>query len=54
MSQIQQDLKLKIDDFGADKEILRNIRNYHKLLADYMGKMRFRSILHSNNSFKSF
>jgi hypothetical protein len=47
LKQLKDILKLKIDDFGADKQLNPAVRRYHQLLTDYMGKMRHRSAVHT-------
>ena len=42
-----EDLKLKIDDFGADEELSHLIRNYHGLAVDYCGKLGYSEYVHS-------
>ena len=39
-------VKLKINDFGVDKEMNLMIRNYHGLAVDYFGKMGVRDYIH--------
>jgi hypothetical protein len=36
MDVLSKDLKLLVDDFGSDKERSARIRDYHKLLDDYI------------------
>ncbi|MXW13522.1 MAG: serine dehydrogenasease [Rhodothermaceae bacterium] len=43
----ENDLKLKIDDFGADEELSNTIRNYHGLAVDYYGKSGVTAYVHS-------
>ena len=38
MEVLRRDMKLKIDDFGADPKLSDAIRNYHQLFEDYMAK----------------
>ncbi len=54
LGQIEDDLKLRIDDFGKDEDVLQAVRGYHKLLIDYVGKMGFRSVVHSRHAFRPF
>lgn len=45
MERLRRELNLKIDDFGSHVKLNRAIREYHRLLIDYMTKMRqFRAI----------
>lgn len=39
MEILRKDLNLKIDDFGADAELSRSVREYYQFLVDYMGKI---------------
>ncbi len=41
------DLKLKIDDFGANEALSRTIRNYHGLAVDYYSKRGIAQYVHS-------
>jgi hypothetical protein len=36
---LKRDLKLKIDDFGANKKLNQDVRCYHKLLLAYLGRL---------------
>ena len=36
MEVLQRDLRLRIEDFGRNKELSGRIRTYHKLLVDYI------------------
>jgi hypothetical protein len=36
MQVLRRELKLRIDDFGSKKQLDKNVREYHKLLTDYM------------------
>lgn len=49
---LQRELNLKIDDFGEIDELRGPVRTYHKLLSDFMGKMRFGSVIHTREAFK--
>ncbi len=53
MAVLKRDLKLKIDDFGAKKELRQDVRAYHKLLLDYMGRMGQTSVVHTRNSYEA-
>jgi hypothetical protein len=46
MDVLRKDLKLEIEDFGADPDLARLVRDYHVLLSDYMAKLGNRGILH--------
>lgn len=41
------DVKMVIDDFGADPKLSVAIRNYHGLSVDYFGKMNLTAYIHS-------
>ena len=41
------DLRLKIEDFGADPELSTRIRNYHGLATDYFSKLVQQAYIHS-------
>lgn len=43
-----EELKLEIDDFGADDKLNSLIRNYHGLAVDYIGKLNMRAYIHSS------
>jgi hypothetical protein len=45
------EINLKISDFGANKELNDAIRGYHKLLKDYMAKMKYDIIVHTKTQF---
>ena len=51
IKQLREVLNLKIDDFGVDKKINEVVRRYHKLLTDYMGKMRHKSAVHTGQTY---
>lgn len=53
MQLLRRELKLKIDDFGSDKELTAKIREYHKLLFDYLGRLGQTSVLHTRNSLEA-
>ena len=44
---LENDLKLKIEDFGKDKELSSLIRNYHRLIVDYINKNGFNFFFHT-------
>jgi ClpP class serine protease len=48
---LRDELKLKIGDFGANRELNEAIRGYHRLLKDYMGKMRYEIVVHTRHRF---
>ena len=47
MPVLRRELKLKIDDFGKDKVLDKCVRQYHKLLIDYMAVTQLASIVHT-------
>lgn len=51
---LRKDLKLKIDDFGANKERSRIIRDYHNLLQDYMSKLGHTGVVHTTEHYLPF
>ena len=52
MERLRRDLNLKIDDFGASAVLNEAIRNYHKLLLDYMIKVGVVAAIHTKTSFE--
>lgn len=52
MSILRRDLKLRIDDFGKNDELNKIVREYHRLLTDYMGKMRQYSMVQTRESYE--
>lgn len=52
MERLREILNIKIDDFGKIKNLNNGVREYHKLLADYMAKMRLQSVVHTRESFR--
>lgn len=54
MEVLRQDLKLIIDDFGANPTMRDGIRNYHSLLADYMTKRGNMGIIHTTGTYLPF
>jgi hypothetical protein len=51
MEVLTRDIKLKIDDFGADDDLSGKIRAYPRFLADYMGKIGAFRAVHMKGSF---
>lgn len=51
---IQQELNLKIDDFGADTQLNNLVRPYYRLLQDYMQRVRHSLVIHTANSYQGF
>lgn len=52
MERLRRDLKLKIEDFGANKPLNEGIRIYHNLLTDYMSRMGHRSLVHTRENYE--
>ena len=52
MERLRRDLKLKIEDFGANKSLNERIRRYHDLLTDYMARMGHRSLVHTREDYQ--
>jgi hypothetical protein len=44
---LQNDLKLVIDDFGADPDLHAKVRSYDKLFSDYMMRIGKRAAIHT-------
>lgn len=49
MQVLRRELKLKIDDFGTKKQLDQTVREYHKLLMDYMSSSQQVSIVHTRD-----
>lgn len=49
---LDNDLGLKIKDFGKDVELSTEIRDYQNLISDYMGKMGNRCVLHTVGAYR--
>jgi hypothetical protein len=47
MQVLQRDLKLKIDDFGKNKELRAAVRDYHDLLQNFMMVRSHRGVIHA-------
>lgn len=47
MQVLQRELKLKIDDFGADAVLTSKLRGYFELLTDYMIRNKVENYVHS-------
>lgn len=54
MEVLRRDLKLIIDDFGANPDMRDKIRNYHSLLVDYMAKRSNMGVIHSIGTYLPF
>jgi hypothetical protein len=51
MEVLRRELNLKIDDFGADADLSRNIRQYHEFLTEYMAKIGAFGAVHATGVF---
>jgi ClpP class serine protease len=51
MEILRRDMKLKIEDFGEDANLTEVVRNYYRLLRDYMGKMGHNWAIHMVNNY---
>ena len=51
MDVLENDLKLKIDDYGADPELAGAIRDYDELLQSYLGSLGLEFAVHSAGGF---
>ncbi|MBN2316119.1 MAG: hypothetical protein JXM79_19485 [Sedimentisphaerales bacterium] len=47
-----QKINLKIEDFGKDKDLSRNIRDYWALLSDHMKKLGAPGVIHTKGWYK--
>lgn len=52
MEVLRRDVRLRIDDFGADPDLSRRIKEYHQFLADYMGKIGVFGVVHGHGFFQ--
>ena len=51
MDVLRRDVKLRIRDFGEDDAKNRSIKDYYKLLTDYIGKLNSRVAVHAIDNF---
>ena len=51
MDVLTRDIDLKIDDFGADRELSDAIRGYHQLFEDYSAKLGLDVAIHIDGEF---
>ena len=51
MEVLTRDLKLKIDDFGADTELSDAVRGYDDLFQDYLTKRSIDIAIHTEDAF---
>lgn len=52
MHVLRRELKLKIDDFGGDRQLKETIRAYHKLLLSYLNTIKQVSVAHTRDAFE--
>lgn len=50
---LRRELKLKIDNFGANKALKQDVRAYHALLTDYLNVRGHVSVVHTQDSFEA-
>jgi hypothetical protein len=51
MQELQdEDIKLRIEDFGKDKALSEMVRNYHGLAVDFATKQRINGFIHSSRN----
>ncbi|MEL6687158.1 MAG: serine dehydrogenasease, partial [Pseudomonadota bacterium] len=48
-----EDIKLQIEDFGAEAETSQAIRNYHGLCVDHAGRNGLNAFIHASNGLRS-
>ena len=53
MERLERIVGLQIDDIGKNEDLLKAVRSYHKLMADYMGKMRIVSAVQTRRSYET-
>jgi hypothetical protein len=51
MEVLRRDVNLKIEDFGEDDAKSNSVREYYKLLTDYMAKLSTRVAVHVIENF---
>lgn len=51
---LQNDLRLKIDDFGGNPGRSKSIREYYSLLSDYMAKRGCKGVVHTKYTYEPF
>lgn len=51
MHVLQNELNLKIDDFGANQVLSSSIRSYYDLLVDYIVRNKLGNFVHSREFF---
>lgn len=53
-SVIENELNLKVDDFGSDRQLNDLVRPYYRLLQDYMQRVRHEIVIHTANNYQGF
>ena len=53
MEVLKRDMKLQIEDFGANIKLSDPIRSYHRLLIDYMGRRGHKVSVHVKDRYRS-
>jgi membrane-bound ClpP family serine protease len=51
MAVLRKDLKLIIEDFGADADLNASIKDYHKLLQNYLATVQHDHVVHTRKDF---
>jgi membrane-bound ClpP family serine protease len=51
MAVLRRDVRLVIDDFGADPKLDSSIRLYYRLMKDFMARLGVTGVLHWNDTF---
>lgn len=54
MEVLTRELKLKINDFGADKNLAAPIRQYYNLLKDYIARTNQKGVVHVLGHYRAF
>lgn len=49
---VSEEIKLKINNYGNSPDLKREIRHYHGLLTDYMGRRSWPSAIHTQSGFR--
>jgi hypothetical protein len=52
MHVLRRELKLEIDDFGANKTLSEHVTSYHELLFDYLARIGQSSVVHTRSAFE--
>jgi membrane-bound ClpP family serine protease len=54
MEVVTNELNLRVEDFGAEPELNGRVRSYHRLLQDYMIRVRQSCVLHTRERYLGF